>query len=147
MLDMEYSPFHLSAIFSIAPLLLGLKLPTIAAVAQANDIFFSYFGIWFVLSILISAFFWFNKNAALKRRLWPPVMILSAFLFLFFISQMGENAPSLFIMTPLAALAAFLNIRGVRFCSECGKIHLPKSLFFPPKYCLKCGADLDSKDD
>jgi len=95
---------------------------------------------WIIAGIA-SAFFFMNRNASLKRRLWPPYVIGAAILFLIFVWWFLPNE-ALYVAAPLLALVTFINLRVVKFCNACGATtqNLP---FRPARFCAKCGAPLE----
>ena len=96
---------------------------------------------WIIAGIA-SAFFFMNRNASLKRRLWPPYVIGAAILFLMFVWWFLPNEAALYVAAPLLALVTFINLRVVKFCNACGATtqNLP---FRPARFCAKCGAPLE----
>jgi hypothetical protein len=116
---------------------------------EPEQIFPIFFGVWVVLGISASAFFFFNRNAALKRKIHPPFTIFVGILFLGFCALMGfAREPFFFIvMLPMVALITFLNIRNIRFCDAFGRTIFTQNPFSRPRFCAKCGADLDAKTD
>jgi hypothetical protein len=111
----------------------------------AERIFPIFFGVWVVLGIFSSAFFFLNKNAVLKRKVHPPFVIGVGVLFLTFGWLMGiPDQPFFFcVMVPAVVVITFLNIRNTRFCNSCGRTVFTQNPFAPPKFCSKCGAGLD----
>jgi membrane protein CcdC involved in cytochrome C biogenesis len=113
--------------------------------AQAERVFPIFFGVWVVLGIFSASFFFLNGNAALKRKVWPPFVVGTGLLFLFFIWLMGMQSEILFA-APFVIIITLINIKSVKFCSSCGKTIMNHNPFAPPKYCSKCGAALESPD-
>src|SRR5262245_57464634 len=91
---------------------------------QPERVFPIFFGVWVVLGLSSAAFFFLNKNAALKRKVHPPFVIAVGVLFLGFVMLMGtpHDAFFLLIFVPAITLITFLNIRNTKFCSGCGKM-------------------------
>jgi hypothetical protein len=109
-----------------------------------NDIAPVFVGVWIVLGVTSGLFFHLSKNAELKRRVWPPLVIGSSLLFLGFTIIMFREAPSnawLFVI-PAVAVITFLNFRNTRFCDACGKTIYNSGFFSRSKFCPKCGAKL-----
>jgi len=71
-----------------------------------------------VISFVI---FFLGKNAALKRKLWPPFVIGTGLLFVFFVYLMGFGDQAMYMMVPAVILITFLNLRATKFCDSCGK--------------------------
>ena len=61
--------------------------------------------VWIIAGIA-SAFFLINRNASLKRRLWPPYTIGAAILFLVFVWWLTPLNEALYVVAPLVALGA-----------------------------------------
>jgi hypothetical protein len=95
------------------------------------------------LAGIVSAFFFLNRNAALKRRLWPPFAVASAILLLVIVWWFLPSE-ALYVAAPLAALVTFINLRVVKFCNACGATtqNLP---FRPARFCARCGHPLGSQ--
>lgn len=77
------------------------------------DVAFSIFvATWAVL--MIAGFFLFhvNKNARFKRKYFPWFVVLVGVLFIAFVAGMGAPLEIPLFMAPVAALIAFLNVRG-----------------------------------
>ena len=109
-----------------------------------KDVFEIFFVFWVVLGVTSGAFFYFSKNAPLKRKIWPPFVIGSATLFTAFAWYMsGESTGFAYIGIPMIVLITALNIRNVRFCDSCGKTIHNTNPFSPAKFCPKCGAGLN----
>ncbi len=100
-----------------------------------------FFPIWAIF-VISGLFFWFNKNAALKRRLFPYFMIAAALVMVIFVFFSGIPPQALFIVIPAVALISFLNIRSIKFCDSCGRTINSQNPFSPAEYCQKCGAKL-----
>jgi hypothetical protein len=54
------------------------------AVTEMEQAYLIVVAVWIIVGA-VTAFLFLNRNAALKRRLWPPYVIGSSILFLFFI--------------------------------------------------------------
>jgi len=102
--------------------------------------FFIVFWAWIIVGIAGGIFFFFSRNADLKRRLWPPYIIGGAILFLFLVWWFLP-IEALYAAVPLVALITFINLRTMKFCDACGATtqNLP---FRPARFCAKCGAPL-----
>lgn len=98
--------------------------------------------VWMLLVFASSVFFSLNKNAALKRRIYPPFVIAAGFVpvgLLAFLRVPAEFVVGAGIV--IAALGA-LTIRTVKFCDACGRTAHSQNPFAPPKFCSKCGAGI-----
>lgn len=105
-----------------------------------------FIGTWILLGIVSAAFFFFNLNAVLKRKVFPPFVIFVGVLFLAFGILMGfaRNPFFFVVMVPFVALITYVNICNTRFCDSCGKTLVSQNPFIQPKICSKCGAKLDT---
>jgi len=108
-----------------------------------NQVFPIFFGVWVALGLFSAAFFFFGKNASLKRKVWPPFTIATAIVFVGFVWAMGFPSQVFLVMIPAVALITFLNLRSVKFCDACGKTIMKQNPFSTPQFCSKCGAKLD----
>src|ERR1700733_7569964 len=99
-----------------------------------------FFVVWALLGIGAAAFFYGNKNAKLKRKIFPVYMIAVATIFIaggYFIK--GTVPLFVFVFVPLIAL---VNIGMTKFCDACGQTVISHVPFSTPRYCQKCGAKL-----
>ena len=108
--------------------------------ARSDQIFPIFVATWVVLGILSFAFFTFNKNAALKRKVRTPFVVAVGILFVCFVWLAGAPSKVLYVAVPAMALITMLNIRTTRFCNSCGKTIYTQNPFSRPEFCYKCGA-------
>lgn len=101
-----------------------------------------FLGVWVLLTLLSAGFLFFNKNAALKRRIWPAFVISIGVLFLVFTAARGTPPQSLLVIAPVIALITFLNLRLIKFCDACGATITRQSRSAKSASCPKCGAKL-----
>jgi hypothetical protein len=108
----------------------------------------------FVLAMLAIfvpyAFFLTNRNAKLKRRLWPAYAIGTSIVIVALFWLMGEpNAFVLYLVVPLFAVGALINLLAVKFCDACGatinNLWRAASLLPPARACPECGASLQRR--
>jgi hypothetical protein len=101
--------------------------------------------VWVILALISFLFFQFNRNAAVKRAVRLPLIVVVGIVFAAFLYyQVGHQQPQiLYIAVPAIILISFLNIRMVRFCDSCGKTIYQQLPFSRPRYCPYCGAKLD----
>lgn len=101
--------------------------------------------VWVILALISFLFFQFSRNAAMKRAVRLPLIIVVGIVFAAFLYyQVGRQQPEiLYIAIPAIILISFLNVRMVRFCDSCGKTIYQQFLFSRPRYCPYCGAKLD----
>ena len=93
---------------------------------------------WIVLG-LASWLFYKKASYESKRMLHPLIVIGSSVMFIAFVeAESGGKVPWFFIA--FVALIAFLNLRNIRFCPQCGATL--QQGFSRPKFCSKCGSEL-----
>jgi hypothetical protein len=97
---------------------------------------------WVVLIGSATAFFYFSKNVALKRRVWSAFVVIVGVLFVGFIVIMGSPLPFLLLGATAVILTIIINLKSTGFCDACGKQSRGKSSFSPPEVCAKCGAEM-----
>ena len=100
---------------------------------------------WAALSVAGAAFFLLNRDAALKRKMMLPFMLVAVALFLGFAVYVGAPNEFLLLAVPLSVLIIALNLRTIRFCDACGRTVSGQNPFAPAKFCSKCGASLEGK--
>lgn len=108
--------------------------------SSAEQVFPIFFGVWVVLGLFSAAFFFLNKNAVLKRKVWPPFVVVTGMLFLGFTWAMGFPAQVMYVAVPAVIAITLLNLRAVQFCGSCGATQMSQNPFSKPAYCSKCGA-------
>jgi hypothetical protein len=113
----------------------------VVQIANPDQIFPVFLGVWVVLG-LCSAGFFLSKNAQLKRKVWPPFVVVTGILFAGFVWSMGIPSEGLIIFVPAIALITFLNLRAVQFCNSCGATTMSQNPLSKPAVCSKCGAGL-----
>ncbi len=107
-----------------------------------EQIFPIFFVVWVGLGLFSACFFFLNKNAPLKRKVWPRFMILTGVLFVGFVWSMSGSAQMLFILVPAVTLITLLNLRALHFCDACGATLINQNPLSRPAFCSKCGANL-----
>ncbi|MBA2344926.1 MAG: hypothetical protein H0V83_07580 [Rubrobacter sp.] len=109
-----------------------------------SDTLFSVFMVaGLVLMITSFILFHLNKNARFKRKYFPWFMILVGVLFIAVVIGLGAPLKYFLLIALLVASITFLDIRGTRFCDDCGRTIRNPLPFSRPEYCPKCGAKLD----
>jgi len=104
--------------------------------------FAAFFVIWILLGIG-SWVFYAKASYETKKSAHPFLMIGLGVVFLLFAeSTMGWKLPLIFPL--FLVLITFLNIRNTRFCRQCNAT-LYNQAFTRPRFCSKCGADLDAR--
>lgn len=109
---------------------------------DAASVFPIFFGVWMLLGLGSFAFFHLNRNAVLKRKVWPIVVLLSGILFIGFIWKMGIRGNGVYMAVPAVVLISLLNLRATKFCDSCGRTLHNQGLFSAAEYCPKCGVKL-----
>ncbi|EHU4933579.1 hypothetical protein KY890_002957 [Vibrio vulnificus] len=98
------------------------------------------FGVWAGVSLLGYVLFYANKNTQFKRKYYPAFSVVTGVLFLFIVNLMGFFKHQFWIViVPIVALITFMNIRGAKFCDNCGKSNCTQSLKDKKIECQKCG--------
>lgn len=111
-----------------------------------EQIFPIFFGVWVVLGLFSAGFFFLNKNSALKRKVWPPFVIVTGLLFIGFTLAMGIPSDALYIMLPAVVLITVLNLKAVQFCDSCGATIMSQNPLAKPEFCSKCGSKLGLRE-
>jgi hypothetical protein len=109
---------------------------------HSDQVFPVFIVVWVALGLFSAGFFFLNKNAPLKRKVWPPFTIAAALLFIGFIVAMDAPAPALLFAVPGVVLITWIDLRVVRFCNSCGATIMRQKPFATPKFCSRCGAAL-----
>ena len=105
--------------------------------------FEAFAAVWFAY-ILVGLPLFLGRNLALKRRYARPYIITSGILFLAGMLLTGFPIFLIGIAAPFVGLITWLNLRQVHFCPQCGSTLWPYVPFTRPKFCARCGADLQS---
>jgi hypothetical protein len=100
-------------------------------------VLFPLFGLYLVVV--------FSKDATLKRRLFPVVLIGLSGAFVAIVWTVSPLGPLALLVVPFVAGGFFLMHRAVRFCDVCGKTVPGASVFSRPRFCNACGAPLDAR--
>ena len=104
-----------------------------------------FISVWAVLGLISFLLFFVNKNAQLKRKIFPVFIIGIGIAFAGFVTWMFYPHPPYLIAYPAIVLISFLNIKMTKFCDECGKTNFSQNAFSALKFCQKCGASLERK--
>ncbi|MDQ1092421.1 hypothetical protein QE400_001834 [Xanthomonas sacchari] len=109
---------------------------------QLNELYPYLFGFWAAIGLVALAFFTFNKNASLKRRVLIVGSIATNVLMLVFFWATG--APPLFLVFAAAVVGYGLwqSIHLTRFCDACAALNAPQGHRQARTECRKCGAAL-----
>ncbi len=100
--------------------------------------------VWVCLGLGSFLFFHFNRNAVLKRQVWPAFILTVGSIFGGFMYYMldRQQPQVLYFMVPAIILISFLNIRMTRFCDSCGRTLYRQPIFSRIQFCPHCGAEL-----
>lgn len=101
-----------------------------------------FIALWIVLGLGTAAFFHFNNDAALKRKIWPVFSVGTSILFLAFVWFSGIKGEAMYFMVFAIILITGLNLKSVKFCDSCGKTLDNQSPFSKQEFCPKCGNKL-----
>ncbi|MEA3213537.1 MAG: hypothetical protein QOE70_6594 [Chthoniobacter sp.] len=106
--------------------------------------FIAFMAVWVGLGLGSFLFFHFNRNTALKRKLFPAFVILVGVMFGgFMYYSIGRHQPKvLVIFGPALVLITYRNIRQTRFCDSCGKTLYRQPIFSRTQFCPHCGGEL-----
>ncbi|MEL4890495.1 hypothetical protein PQU63_03615 [Xanthomonas protegens] len=109
---------------------------------QLNDLYPYLFGFWAAIGLVALAFFNFNKNAPLKRRVFIVASIATDVMLLVFFWV--ADAPPLFLAAAVGFMAYGLwqTIHLIRFCDACAALNAPQGHRQARTECRKCGAAL-----
>jgi len=110
--------------------------------ARPEKVFAAFAVFWIALSAAGFLFFHFNRNAALKRRIFPIFVITAAILFGSFIQYTSAgHTQILFLAIPMILLVSLLTLRRIGFCSACGRTIYERPVFSGSPPCPHCGAE------
>jgi hypothetical protein len=109
---------------------------------MADRVFPVFMGTWIVLAVAGFYFFPARRDVRSKRKWWPWWIALVSVLFIGFVAATGFSTGVLAFMIPVTVMIGLLNLRNTRFCGTCGRMITEP--FTRPKYCSKCGGDLDA---
>jgi hypothetical protein len=104
--------------------------------------FIAAFAAVMVFGMVSTGFFYFNKNAALKRKLLLPFLIGNCLLLVGVGAALGLPVEIVALMAFVGVLSCFMYTRSVRFCDACGTTNMSANQFSKPVTCFKCGANL-----
>ena len=113
-----------------------------------EDRFSLFFAFWAVLGVASRFYFAFNRDAGLKRRLWPWFAGLASALLLASLIWIGFPLPAPFMLLvfgPVVLLATVLNARGypMVFCDGCGASLYSRTWWKRLPQCPACGRRLE----
>ncbi|HEY5800983.1 MAG TPA: hypothetical protein VIT92_12230 [Burkholderiaceae bacterium] len=86
-------------------------------------------------------FFWLSRNAPLKRKLFPFVLLPPFLAFMLIPLRPGPLAFRLLFGAALIYIY-WSHLRCTQFCDACGRTVYSRNPFTPARYCQYCGAEL-----
>ena len=100
------------------------------------------FSCWGALVLTAAAFEHFNRNAKLKKAIFPYVGVVTGALFLLLGWLIGLRPPGIYYMACAVFAIMMLNFRVIRFCSKCGKTVPGSTPLTPARSCPRCNTVL-----
>ncbi len=93
----------------------------------------------FLYGAILSIFLHVNKNADLKRKVFPYLLgILGILMFAIIWSDPKTDMSAIYIVVAVS-LIMILNYRTINFCTSCGKTVFSRNPVKPQSYCGNCG--------
>lgn len=102
---------------------------------------FIFFWVLFIGARL--AIFSLNMDIAVKKRIWPIVIIGLGAALLATAWLLHFPVQGFAILGLAVAAIIFVNLRGFYFCEACGRMVANKNILSKPEKCAKCGAALN----
>lgn len=108
---------------------------------MSENFFYWWIG-WAIFGIASFLFLRFNKNARLKRVVYPLIQIFATVYFLFVVWKMVGNdiGPVVYVFSVIAIIIGIANYRSVVFCDSCGAMSYSGTPFKRPVECSQCGS-------
>jgi hypothetical protein len=103
---------------------------------------FTVFFFFWILFGIATWVFYSKASYETKKSAHPWMMIGGGLVFLLF-AEFSSSWKLPVIFPLFLVLIVFLNIRNIRFCPRCGATQ--QSGLSRPKFCSKCGADLNEE--
>ena len=104
-----------------------------------------FFATWIVL-VIAGVIFHFTAPPAWKQKVWTYATVGVGLLFLAFVYLLGGLLAFYFAAIPVGLITC-LNLTTVKFCPQCGALNRSPFIFPVPKFCNKCGSDLDASTE
>ncbi len=108
-----------------------------------NPRFVVFVFVLLILKVGLTSFLLMSRDAAFKRKVYPPLAIAGSVIYLLFGWAMGTDPRTLLLIAPFVAVSTYMGLRKVRFCDGCGSTIWSEERFSPPQYCSECGAKLE----
>src|SRR2546430_334742 len=105
-------------------------------------VFQIFFKVLVILIVSSTAFFYLNKNTALKRTVWPLVVVTTGAMFFGFLWLMGIALPLRLMGSAAIVLSIAINLRSIRFCDSCSAMSRSPNPLVQATVCSKCGTEL-----
>ncbi len=105
--------------------------------------FWAFMALWIPLVLFNIWFTYYYENPRVKRVGYPLLVIVSAVLFAAFPVWMGVPFWALFILLPVVALIAALNLKLRAVCPSCGHLTFRHNLVEELGYCPRCGGRIE----
>ena len=108
-----------------------------------KDDSFYFWLCWMGLGLGSFLFFHFNRNAGLKRLIFPLFLIFANAIFLYVVWLIMKSPGILVAAAAVTIVINFINFRKTRFCNNCGRTVYGGDLIARPKECPHCENALD----
>lgn len=93
---------------------------------------------WILLVTARLVVFAVNIDIALKKKIWPVLILTLAAAILIFAYLLKFPVDAWYILLPIVALLIYVNFRGFDFCLYCKRMIAHKNFISPPDRCPKC---------
>jgi len=108
---------------------------------NSNMIFLGIF-FWLLLVGARLTLYALNFDIALKRRLWPIIIIALGMALIWSGWLLDFPSKAYYFLLPITALVIFVNLRGFYFCDGCKRMVANKRIVAKVTHCERCGAAL-----
>ncbi len=112
--------------------------------AGPGAIFWVFMAVWIPLVIVNACFFFGSRDARLKRKVLPWVLVGGGTLFVLFMVLISGELWVLFFGSATVFLVGVVTLRGTRFCDRCGATLYNQFGFCRRLFCPYCGAALEN---
>ena len=85
-----------------------------------------------------------SKDVKFKKKVFQFSVISAGAIFIVFAYFIRFPGEVYYFIVPAVFLIIFLNLIATKFCNECGKMAVIHNPFAKPKYCSKCGTELNT---
>ncbi len=109
---------------------------------RPEKVFVAFAIFWIALGVAGFLFFHFNRNAALKRKVFPIFVLTAAIVFGSFVQYTSAGRTQiLYLAIPMILVVSLLTIRKTGFCGKCGRTIYQRPIFSGSPPCPHCGAE------